>query len=360
MADDGGSVEPTQSLLLCILFTSISGLLRVIATMVLAYPDFLQKKQGTSAQVGTTCKCLYLAAHLFILAIAAVLSIIGTIFGPVSIAVPVQTGACLLFNVIAMGIVLKMRAFDKSQRTGTYVVLFSVLSLIDVGPGVQDNQDALQLLSTPNAIGWCIFIMSLMLVSAIGTLALLRNGESFLKTSYATTILVIGTCMSNVSMATSSKTFASLKGSAFVVALVLYLIATVVGVLFSVVSSTACDQGIFTPLSSVALIITNMITGIIVWEDWRVINMWTAYICACLLMCCGVYLLAEVDLLDKFYRKAMANVVLGPEPHQIVDNGGNDGEYGSFQQEEEVTELEVVTAHDSDTDAWQATLNGVT
>jgi hypothetical protein len=290
MADDAGNVEPTQSLPLCILFTSISGLLRVVATMVLAYPDFLQKKRGTSAGAGATSKLLYLAAHLFILAIAAVLSIIGTIFGPVSIAVPVQTGACLLFNVFAMGIVLKMRTFDKSQRTGTYVVFFSILSLIDVGPGVQDNQDALQLLSTPTAIGWCIFITSLMLVSAVGTLAfLLRDGSStsFLKTN-ATTILVIGTCMSNVGMATSSKTFGSLTGGAFVGALVFYLIATAVGVLFSVVSSTACDQGIFTPLSSVALIITNMITGIIMWEDWRVINTWIAYICACLLMSCGV------------------------------------------------------------------------
>jgi hypothetical protein len=43
-----------------------------------------------------------------------------------------------VFNVIAMGIILKMRAFDKAQYTGgTYVVFFSVLSLIDVVPGTQ-------------------------------------------------------------------------------------------------------------------------------------------------------------------------------------------------------------------------------
>jgi hypothetical protein len=231
------------------------------------------------------------------------------------------------------------------------VVFVAILSLIDVGPGVQDNRDALELLNTPIAIGWCVFITSLMLVSAVGTLALLRGGSetrSFAKTN-ATTILVMGTCMSNVGMATSSKPFASLHGGAFVVALVFYLVATVVGVLFSVVSSTACDQGVFTPLSSVALIITNMLTGIIVWEDWRIINTWIAYICACLLMSCGVYLLAEVDTLDKFYRKAMANVVLGPQSQPVLG-----GEYGSFEQQEELTELQVVT--DSDTDAWQATL----
>jgi hypothetical protein len=40
-------------------------------------------------------------------------------------------------------------------------------------------------------------------------------------------------------------------------------------------------------------------------------------------------------------------------------DGGNAGEYGGFQ-EEETTELGVVTGYDSDTDVWQATLNGVT
>jgi hypothetical protein len=70
--DDGGNVEPTQSLPLCILFTGISGLLRVVATMVLAYPEFLQKKQGASE--GATSKSLYLAAHLFILAVSRCLS----------------------------------------------------------------------------------------------------------------------------------------------------------------------------------------------------------------------------------------------------------------------------------------------
>lgn len=27
-----------------------------------------------------------------------------------------------------------------------------------------------------------------------------------------------------------------------------------------------------------ATIVTNMLTGILVWEDWRVIDMWMAYI----------------------------------------------------------------------------------
>ena len=342
--------EPTQSLPLCIIFASISGLLRVCATMVLAYPDFLEKKRGSA----TGSKILYIAIHLFIMAIAAVLSIIGTIYGPVSIAVPVQTGACLLFNVAAMGIVLNMRAFDKAQRTGTYVVFFSILSLIDVGPGVQDGQEALQLLSTPFAVGWSTLVTVLMVIAGVGTMMLLRSSDlsssnlTIMVKDNATLILAIGTTMSNVGMATSSKTFASLEGGAFVVSLLYYLTATILGVLFSIVSSTACDQGIFTPLSSVALIITNMITGIVIWEDWKVISTWIAYICACLLMSCGVYLLAEVDIIEKFSRKALANVMLPPVQtgEAAALNTGSNEFYESFSEEVEI----------GDTDVWQATL----
>jgi hypothetical protein len=129
------------------------------------------------------------------------------------------------------------------------------------------------------------------------------------------------------------------------------------------VSSTACDQGIFTPLSSVALIVTNMITGVIVWEDWKVMDTWIAYVCAVFLMSCGVYLLAEVDILDQFYRKAVSDVVLGPQQFAATTESTDDiaageggGDYGSFQEQQEMVEPDGVVHPNSVTDAWEATL----
>jgi len=350
--------EPSQSLPLCILLSSISGVLRVCATMVLAYPDYLAKKSGIPSTTGST---LYIAAHLLILGVAAVLSIFGTIYGPVSIAVPVTTGVCLLCNVIAMGIVLRMRAFDKAQRTGTYVVFFAILSLVDVGPGVQDGQDALDLLSTPLASFWSLLVTVLMILSAVGTVQLLRDGttasspSSSWSKANATLILATGCTMSNVGMATASKTFATLQGLAFDAALLYYLMATFLGVLFSVVSATACDQGIFTPLASVALIITNMMTGLLIWEDGKVLNTPLAYLCAVLLMCCGVYLLAEVDVLEKFSRKALATIVL-PGETQMTSISSTDGAaYGAISQTTD--EPEGATEAEDDLLIWQATLS---
>jgi hypothetical protein len=341
-----------QSLPLCILFASISGILRVIATMILAYPDYLVKR--SRIDTGTTNHDInsniifsvtnnsnnennnhhnhhpirmiyYIGLHLLILTFAAIMSIIGTMYGPVSIFVPVQTGVSLLCNVIAMGIILQMRAFNKAQRTGTYILFFSILSLIDVGPAVQEEQDAAKLLSHPMAIIWTTLITAFMVYAAIGTiiLVLARDEATILSTfttstglrllwfqKHSTFILALGTTMSNVGMATSSKSFGSVNGTALTVSIIYYMLATILGILFSIVSSTTCDQGIFTPLSCVTLIVTNMITGLIIWEDWKVIDTWIAYICACLLMCCGVYLLAEVDLMEHFSRSHYANIVV--------------------------------------------------
>ena len=135
-----------QSLPLCILYSVASGCCRVVATMVLAYPDFCEKQRIAAAATSadgehkesdendvlptTTPKHYYLAAHLTLLLVCAILSIYGAMYGPVSLAVPVQTAANLLTNVAVMSLILRMRTFDKAQRTGTYVVFFSVLSLV--------------------------------------------------------------------------------------------------------------------------------------------------------------------------------------------------------------------------------------
>jgi hypothetical protein len=280
----------------------LGGLLRVVATMVLAFPEYLEKKRGVPLGGGRKRT----GTHIVLISISALISMMGTFFGPVSIAVPVLTGSQLMFNVVAMGVILRMRTFDKAQRVGTYVVFLSVLSLIDVGPGVQDGQDLMSLLESTRAKLWSFVIGLSMVVSTICTLPLTREdtGSQFsVYHKHAILTLTIGSAMSNVAMATLGKALSLLTGDKLYLAGVLYIVTGLLGTLFSVVSSTICEQGVFTPLSAVALIVANAVTGIIVWEDWKVINTWLAYICAILLMCCGVYLLADVDILENILRK---------------------------------------------------------
>ncbi len=321
--------ERQQNLSLCIASTALSGLLRTVATMVLAFPEYLAKRWGARA-TNRARTVVYVLCHVLLLAVAALLSIAGAMFGPIGIAVPIQTGSQLLCNAVAMGVVLRMRAFDKTQRTGTYVVVFSVLSLIDVGPDVQNGQDVITLLSKPYALTWVFFITICMLTAAIATLPLLFSNTTkgafgfFRKVSFVT--LAVGCTCSNVSMATAGKALGSLQGNAFLAAAVYYTVASVLGLLFSITSSTACDQGIFTPLCSVALIIVNMVTGILIWEDWKVIDTWTGYLCACTIMCLGVYLLAEIDLFEYFWREKSVPLVLQQSDDiEVATPGGPNG-----------------------------------
>ena len=356
--------QPIQNLSVCVVLMALSGLLRVVATMVLAYPDFIARQNGDQHGRGVC----YIAVHVFLLTIAAVISVVGTFFGPVSIAIPVQTGSQLLFNVIAMGIVLKMRAFNKAQRTGTYVVFFSVLSLIDAGPDTQDGQDVMELLSHPVASAWSIFVSISLVSAAIGTIQLLRhenearradqdrqdeNEENDMTNYYRKDsffVLLAGVTLSNVAMATSGKALSSVRGFQFVVAFTYYLVSSLLGLVFSVTSATACDQGFFTPACSVALVVVNFLTGLIIWEDWRVMDTWVGYICACLLMCCGVYLLAEIDILEQYLVKRTASIVrhgvaevsaqdtnTDPSQEPLINNGvgfadseGNDAQADCF------------------------------
>lgn len=249
-------------------------------------------------------------------------------------------------------------SFPFFPRNRKDIVFFSILSLVDVGPDIQENQNALELLSTPIAILWTVLVTVLIVFAGVGTFLLMASGSESTAISpwtlwfqkNATLILAIGTTMSNVGMATSSKTFGSLRGSAFLAALIYYLFTTLIGVLFSVVSATACEQGVFTPLSSVALIFANSVTGVVIWEDWKVVDTWIAYVCACFLMVCGVYLLAEIDLIERYGRKAVANAILNQQPTISVPSNTS---YGSLPQSDEV-ELEAPSSPAAD--AWHATL----
>ena len=304
-------MAPPQQLSLCIFFTVVSGFLRVVATMILAFPAAHGKERRFSHVLG----------HVLLLFLAALLSVIGTWYGPVSIAVPVQTASQLLFNVIALEQLDMLPApLDKAQRTGTCVVLASVLALMDVGPKPQDNQNVISLLKQPHAQVWCLGLTVGMVVAAVYTIMQAQNlrrrrtpvnqeepaQSHLLSTNESLFVtLAVGVTLSNVGMATAGKTLSSLLGKAWTAAACYYSMSALLGLIFSVVSARTCSQEIFTPLSCVSVLFFNMWTGLIVWQDGKVMNGWMGYLCVCWLLCCGVYLLAvDVDLVQMWQQSS--------------------------------------------------------
>lgn len=319
--DDDSSLRngPMQNLPLSVSIMVLSGALRVSATMALAYPDHRARRNGESLQASR--KTFLIAVHILLLTGAAGLGILGTIYGPVAIAVPVQTGSQLILNILAMESVLEMRSFNKIQRTGTYIVTLSILLLMDVGPGPQDAQNITRLLSSPTAVVWILLVSLGLVLASIKTIQFFRkprdrrtdedqHSDSTVEdrddndTYMRFLTLVAGVTLSNVAMATAGKCLGFLSGGEFMAAAMYYLLSALLGLLFSITSSTSCDQGLFTPACAAALIFVNLFTGIIIWEDWKVVHAWVGYICALLLMCCGVYLLAEIDLLKTYFDES--------------------------------------------------------
>jgi hypothetical protein len=56
------------------------------------------------------------------------------------------------------------------------------------------------------------------------------------------------------------------------------------------------DQAKFVPLNTTTIIVTNALTGIIIWEDWRTMQSWYGYTCVFVLLGLGCDLLLSTDL----------------------------------------------------------------
>lgn len=53
-------------------------------------------------------------------------------------------------------------------------------------------------------------------------------------------------------------------------------------------AASSVEQGIFVPLQTCATLGVNMLTGLVIWEDWRVVTHWFAYIALYCIMGLGI------------------------------------------------------------------------
>ena len=73
----------------------------------------------------------------------------------------------------------------------------------------------------------------------------------------------------------------------------------------------ALDQSVFVPLQTVCTLVFNALTGLCVWEDWKVIDRWASYATLHVIMLLAVYQIGSLDLLDSVrVRRAMRSTKL--------------------------------------------------
>jgi hypothetical protein len=71
-------------------------------------------------------------------------------------------------------------------------------------------------------------------------------------------------------------------------------------------AAKSVDQGLFIPCTTCSTLLTNMATGLLVWEDWRVIKEVLSYVMVHLIMLLGISLLASADVIQEYQNRERA------------------------------------------------------
>lgn len=301
----------------CIGITVCAAFLEVASTMVLAYPEHKAKQRG-EPQSSQRAR-LQVAANVVVMLSAVALYTVGSWYGPVSISVPAAMAGKLMWNLISLWPILRMQIFSKEEQTGTFIMICSIVALPGVGPSDQPDLDIIARLSSPESVAW-LMLLSVATLAACGGMFSIYRGltDEGPRANYA--ILLTAQVTTAVLGTSVGKTFALVSGWNLFLAIVLNGVIGVVNLLSMQLAATKTDQGLFVPLQSITTLVVNMITGLIVWQDWRTIVSATSYVAVYFLMFLGTYILAPVDFL-RMYQKSMAiHHVL----HPVDDAGARD------------------------------------
>ena len=286
----------------CIGLSALGGLLEVISTMCLAYPEY-KAKLGQPYSACT--QKLLLLANLLLMGIASLLYIVGSWFGPVSLSVPTVMVSKLVGNMAIMGAVLKMTDFPKEQQVGTFCIAMAILTLPDVGPSDQEGQDAVTLVSQPVAIIWTVLLMAATIACCVGMVGLARRAKQHRPASNGVSLAVYVTAqVTSAVIGTSvSKMFALAEPSVLAVLLVLAVFFAAINVVSLILAAKAVDQAMFVPMQTCATLLVNMVTGLLVWEEFKVITAWGAYFSVHAIMMLAVYLLSPSDWVQQYRNR---------------------------------------------------------
>jgi hypothetical protein len=113
----------------------------------------------------------------------------------------------------------------------------------------------------------------------------------------------------------------------------------------------------FVPVNAATTILVNAITGMLIWEDWKVVQSWAGYICVFLLMGLGcTLLLGDLSLLQETapetFRGARYPMMLRSNRERLLENIRNIGNQVEGFSKKNDNEHPVDSSHRNRHDAW--------
>jgi len=285
-----------QNLFLACVLSAIGSCISVLAIVALAYPEFRKSKHNVKYQ--PTTEKMFFLLNIICQIVSGLTSTVASWFGPVSIVVPINVAAQLLSNMFFFGI-LGIEKFPKGTRIGTYFVATASLLLPYVGPTVQD-QNVIELITQPSALIWTSLLLAATVLSGYFCLVWVNEKQKtgVVKNKYKAPILLIARVCASVLSTTASKALPGVSGIAFFLSFILFLALAILIFFVAILQATEVDQGSFVPFSSCGNIVLNAITGLIIWQDYLVIQSSVCYSIVMIQILMGVYLISSIDVLS--------------------------------------------------------------
>lgn len=247
---------------------------------------------------------------------------------------PVFFAAQLIGNLLIFWIVLGLESFTKEMQIGTYIVVIAVALLLRVGPGVQEDQVFEDLITKPWAAIWSLVLIVAMLISALPVIPGLYDLTNFSMWKRYAILLTVRSTAFAINLTTGRALILKAPREWIIISVVIKVLSGIIYTRAIVVQSTVVEQASFVPLNAVLTLFVNALTGIIIWEDWRVIGDWTGYVCVFLLFILGSgLLLGDMPLLSEAdpeaFRAGFA-VARGSGQRKLISRimsyGGNEHE----------------------------------
>jgi len=191
-----------------------------------------------------------------------------------------------------------MEHFGKDVQVGTFIVVLGAVVLPIVGPTVQQDQDILELLKAPLSLVWTSFLFIGVCLSGICCFGCVNTKQWGVKSLPVYITLVVARVFSSVLSTSLSKALALVSGLPLITVIAGFLICGFVLGTSVVLQATKTEQKLFVPIISCATQMVNAVTGLILWEDWRVVQSWAGYAAMIVQIIVGVYLISSLDFFE--------------------------------------------------------------
>lgn len=268
--------------------------MQVMAILVLAYPQY--QKTVKNVQYSDSFESLLVPMNIGLQILLGFVNTASTWYGPVSIVIPVRVSAQLLFNMFFFG-GLGIENFTKDVKVGTYIVVLGALLLPIVGPTAQEGQDAIQLFEHIPAETWTAILVALTTISGFYCIKWIgdKNTKGTVKHAYKFQILLIARITSAVLSTSLSKFLVGTSGLSFGITVFGYMACSIVISSVAILQATETDQMMFVPASACGIQFMNAITGLVIWQDYLVVQSWAGYFTVMVQIVLGVYLISSLD-----------------------------------------------------------------